>query len=93
MYIRAKEIVSREWPDNPLPTYQQFQQAAPVTSATTSEGPDGAEKMAEKVKELLAVHHTYVDVLMSMGADHLKDYQDMKAKNILARIKGGNTKC
>ena len=45
------------------------------------------------MKELLEIHRSYVDVLLSMGVDPLKEYQESKAENILSGVKSGDTKC
>ena len=95
VYFRADHSIPREWKDIPLPTMPQpgVAPAAVPEPGTGKEGPSGERIMAEKVKQLLAVHHTYVDVLLSMGVDPLKDYEDKKAENILSRVTSGDNRC
>ena len=77
----------REWKDVPIPK-PGVAEAAEAVSSDPVPGP------AEEVKkELLAIHHTYVDVLLSMGVDPLKHYQEQKAENVLARVKAGDRRC
>ena len=84
----------REWPDIPLPTFKA-QAEAVVASATRSKGQEEPAKQpqSDTVKELLEIHRSYVDVLLSMGVDPLKEYEEKKAENILAGVKSGDTKC
>ena len=93
----------REWKDIPLPNYQSVAAAAiAAAKASTSsqkkpdpepEKDEKEDKLQEGVKELLAVHHSYFDVLLSMGVDPIKDYEERQAENILARVKPRDTKC
>ena len=93
IFLKADHSVPREWKDIPLPKVTQAVPAASPSTRSEKEGPSGGEVMSDKVKELLAVHHTYVDVLLSMGVDPIKDYEDKKAENILSRVKTGDTRC
>ena len=54
---------------------------------------NGVSEHSEAVKELLEIHRSYVDVLMSMGVDAIKEYAEKKAENILGGVKAGDTKC
>ena len=89
-------LVPREWPDVPLPTFKAQAEAA-VASVTRSKGQEEPTKQpqpqSDTVKELLEIHRSYVDVLLSMGVDPLKEYEEKKAENILAGVKSGDTKC
>ena len=87
--------VPREWPGVPLPTFQAQAQAA-VAAATRSKGKEPQPPIAERsdtVKELLEIHRSYVDVLLSMGVDPIKEYHENKATTILSGVKSGDKKC
>ena len=94
VYREMDKEVPREWKDEPLPTYQAQAEAA-VAAATRSRDtakPEPAPQ-SDVVKELLEIHRSYVDVLLSMGVDPLKEYSEKKAENILQAVKAGDTKC
>ena len=94
VYREMDKEVPREWKDIPLPTYQAQAEAA-VAAATRSkdtEKPEPAPRLYW-VKELLEIHRTCVDVLLSMGIDPLKEYTEKKAETILQGVKAGDTRC
>ena len=68
-------LVPREWPDIPLPTFKAQAEAA-VASATRSKGQVEPAKQpqpqSDTVKELLEIHRSYVDVLLSMGGGSIE---------------------
>ena len=88
--------VPREWPDIPLPSFKAQAEAAIAAATRSKTQPRPQPELAPKsnlVKELLEIHRSYVDVLLSMGVDPLKEYQEKKAENILSGVKPGDTKC
>ena len=48
---------------------------------------------SEKIQKLLAVHHTYVDILKSLGVDPIKHYQENQVEALLERVSAGDKKC
>ena len=94
VYKEMDKEVPREWKDISLPTYQAQAEAA-VAAATRSKDtakPEPAPR-SDVVKELLEIHRSYVDVLLSMGIDPLKEYTEKKAETILQGVKAGDTRC
>ena len=87
--------VPREWPDVPLPTFKAQAEAAIAAATRSKAAPQPPEPAPQSnlVKELLDIHRSYVDVLLSMGLDPLKEYQENKAENILSGVKSGDTRC
>ena len=87
--------VPREWPDVPLPTFKAQAEAAIAAATRSKAAPQSPEPAPQSnlVKELLEIHRSYVDVLLSMGVDPLKEYQENKAENILSGVKSGDTRC
>ena len=89
---------TRKFPGNgrtfPCPPTRLRLEAA-VAAATRSkdtEKPEPAPR-SDVVKELLEIHRSYVDVLLSMGIDPLKEYTEKKAETILQGVKAGDTRC
>ena len=87
--------VPREWPDVPLPTFKAQAEAAIAAATRSKAAPQPPEPAPQSnlVKELLDIHRSYVDVLLSMGVDPLKEYQENKAESILSGVKSGDTRC
>ena len=95
VFAALDPLVPREWPGIPLPTFQAQAQAA-VAEATRSKGKEPQPPVPERsdvVKELLEIHRSYVEVLLSMGVDPIKEYHENKATTILSGVKSGDTKC
>ena len=73
MYTNIDPTVPREWPQIPLPS---------ITAAQLQPEPAKIEE-SEKIQKLLAVHHTYVDILKSLGVDPIKHYQENQVEALL----------
>ena len=73
----------REWPDQPYP-----QPAVPA--APTGDTPFYKEA---EMKEFLKIHHQYTQLILNMGVDPCKKFQEAKVENILAKIKAKDLEC
>ena len=89
----------REWPQQPLPGSSQ----APVPTGSaampsTSEDVRGASQEGhshskEVLEELYRVHHVVAKMIMGLGGDPFKHFQDTNLENILEKIKSTDLSC
>ena len=73
----------REWPDQPYPQPQ-------VAAAPSNDTPFYKEA---EMKEFLKIHHQYTQLILNMGVDPCKKFQEAKVENILVKIKAKDLEC
>ena len=72
-----------EWPNVQLPQKPLPPEPEPAPPAMLS----------GLVEKLMQLHHTNVDILLSLGRDPCKEYKLSKAPAVLARVRAGNKTC
>ena len=95
MFLRRNPTIPCDWRNTSFPTRGAAPpEPEPSTSTSGHSSSPSATGSAhqDKIKELLVVYKSCVDILFSMEVDPIKHYQENKAEHLLQKIVAGNKK-